>query len=338
MVHAPSANFDNFYAYIYNILITKLNWGAVNVENNIHYLENYISSLKTERNLSEKSIKAYYSDLSNLIIWMKENNCLELENVQISLYIKWLQTNRKLQDSSIKRKYVTIKTFYKYLISNKIISQSPMENCRISFKVSKLLPKTLSSLEIKKLLKSPVDDLNSLDSDFRRNICIRNIAIIELLYCLGLRIGELVNINVKDIDLEEQTILIHGKGRKERILFISSDEVMEILKTWLSLRSLFKPSNDSLFVNKYGNSLTIYSIEDIFYKYRDLSGIDSRSTPHFLRHTFATQLLNNGADLRAVQEILGHSSITTTQIYTEVSTERKKQVLLKFNARNSISF
>lgn len=311
--------------------------GAVNMENNINHLKNYISSLKTERNLSEKSIKAYYSDLLSLVTWMKDNSYQEFESIQISSYIKWLQGAKKLKDSSIKRKYVTIKTFYKYLLNNKIISHSPMENCRVSFKVSKRLPKTLSSLEIKKLLKSPVEDLNSLDSSFRRNICIRNIAIIELLYCLGLRIGELVGINVKDISLEEQTILIHGKGRKERILFISSDEVMEILKTWLNIRNLFKPSIDSLFVNKYGNSLSIYSVEDVFYKYRDLSGIDSRSTPHFLRHTFATQLLNNGADLRAVQEILGHSSITTTQIYTEVSTERKKQVLLKFNARNSIN-
>lgn len=300
------------------------------------HLNLYISALITERNLSKKSIKAYYCDLTCFISWMSENNIADIYNLQISSYIKWLQNDKNLKDSSIKRHYVTLKSFFKYLKSNKLISHSPLENCRISFKTAKVLPKTLSAIEISKLLKSPVEDLNNLSSEFRRKLCIRNIAIIEMLYCMGLRIGELVNINIEDIDLEEQTILIHGKGRKERFLFISSSEVIEKIKDWMNIRSSFNPSSNSLFVNKYGTRLSIYSIEDIFYKYKCMSGIDIRSTPHFLRHTFATQLLNNGADLRAVQEILGHSNISTTQIYTEVSTERKKQVLLKFNARNNI--
>lgn len=299
-------------------------------------LEAYILSLKTERNLSEKSIKAYQSDLSDLISWMNRNSISDMAKVQINEYIQWLQNEKKLKASSIKRKYVSIKTFYKYLLDIKHIDRSPMENCRISFKAPKSLPKTLSMPEVKNLLEAPVREYKQLNSDFRKNICIRNIAIIELIYCLGLRIGELVNINLEDIDLGEQTILIHGKGRKERILYISSSEVIDKLTKWLNARTFFNPMSASLFVNKYGSKLSIYTIEDIFYKYRDMSGIDHRSTPHFLRHTFATQLLDNGADLRSVQEILGHSSIITTQIYTEVSTERKKQVLLKFNARNSI--
>jgi len=306
------------------------------MDNIKEHLNSYISSLKTERNLSEKSIKAYYSDLSSLINWLTENNYPSITHSQINFYIEWLQNSKKLKDSSIKRHYVTIKSFFKYLINNKLISYSPFENYRISFKTSKVLPKTLSALEIQRLLKSPVEELKTLNSEFRRKVCIRNIAIIELLYCLGLRIGELVSIYIEDIDLDEQTVLIHGKGRKERILFISSNEVMEKIKNWLNVRDSFKPSSNSIFINKYGTQLSIFSVEDIFYKYRLLAGIDNRSTPHFLRHTFATQLLSNGADLRAVQEILGHSSITTTQIYTEVSTERKKQVLLKFNARNNI--
>lgn len=297
----------------------------------------YLSSLRTEKNLSEKSIKAYYSDLTSLIKWFDENNYSKFDNNTINIYIDWLQNHRNLKDTSIKRKYVTMKTFFKYLVHKKIISFSPLEDCRISFKTSKVLPKTLSSTDIERLLKSLVYDLESLNSTFRKNICIRNIAIIELLYCLGLRIGELVSINLEDLDINEQTILIKGKGRKERILFISSNDVIKRLKNWISIRYIFKPSCNSLFINKYGNRLSIYSIENIFHKYKHLSGIDLRSTPHYLRHTFATQLLSNGADLRAVQEILGHSNISTTQIYTEVSTERKKQVLLKYNARNRVS-
>lgn len=299
-------------------------------------LENYLQFLKTERNLSVNSLKAYNCDISALISWMENNNCPNFESINIGMYIKWLQEDQKLKDSSIKRRYIAIKSFLKYLKLNNKITNSPIDNYRISYKTSKSLPKTLTILDIKKLLQSQIEDLEALNTEFRKNICIRNIAIIELLYCLGLRIGELVGINMDDIDLNEQTILIRGKGRKERLLFISSDEVLYAINQWLESRKSFNSSENALFINKYGGRLSIYSIENIFYKYRDLANIDNRSTPHFLRHTFATQLLNNGADIRSVQEILGHSSITTTQIYTEVSTERKKQVLLKFNSRNNI--
>ncbi len=306
------------------------------VEKIEHNINHYLTSLKTEKNLSDKSIKAYHSDLSNFLSWLKEKEYLKIDDEIVNIYIKYLQNEKKLKDSSIKRKYVALKSYFKYLVHKKVISYSPIEDCRISFRTSKSLPKTLSRLEVERLLKAQIEDFKILKSEFRKNICIRNIAIIELLYCIGLRIGELVDINIEDIDLIEQTVLIHGKGRKERILFISSTEVIDRIKEWLEIRSLFNPLCNSLFINKYGTRLSIYSIEDIFYKYREIADIDTRSTPHYLRHTFATQLLNNGADLRAVQEILGHSSVTTTQIYTEVSTERKKEVLLKFNARNHI--
>lgn len=301
------------------------------INNNISI---YINALKTERNLTEKSTKAYYSDLSNFLSWLLDNKIDIIDITVINSYIYWLQNTRKMKDTSIKRKYVTLKSFSKYLVYKKVIMNSPFENMRISFKTSKGLPKTLSSQEMLKLLKAPVEELYNLKTKFRRTICTRNLAIVELLYCVGIRIGELVKIELKDINIEEQTLLIHGKGRKDRLLYISSTDVIEILKTWLIARDNLKPNCENLFINKYGDGLSIYSIEDIYEKYRKLAGLATKSTPHHLRHTFATQLLNNGADIRAVQEILGHSSITTTQIYTEVSTERKKQVLLKFNGRN----
>ncbi|MBI6874909.1 tyrosine-type recombinase/integrase [Clostridium aciditolerans] len=297
-------------------------------------INNYISTLKIERNLTEKSTKAYYSDLSSFLRWLKENSINTINISTINSYIFWLQNIKEMKDTSIKRKYVSLKSFFKYLVNNYIISKSPFDNMRISFKTSKKLPKTLPSQDIIKLLKSPIEELKDIQTEFRKTISIRNAAIIELLYCVGIRIGELVNIELNDITLEEQTLLIHGKGRKDRLLFISSTDVINILNTWIIERENLNPKCDALFINKYGDKLSIYSIENIYEKYRQLAGIDTKSTPHYLRHTFATQLLNNGADIRSVQEILGHSSITTTQIYTEVSTERKKQVLLKFNARN----
>lgn len=301
-------------------------------------LNQYLLSLKFEKNLTPNSLKAYKCDLSAFLNWVNESESLDLETVNINQYVKFLQEERKLKDSSIKRRFIAIKSFVKYLISQKHIETSSIENYKIAYKTTKSLPKTLSVSDVKKLLLSLSHDYSTLRSDYRKKICLRNTAIIELLFCLGLRIGELVNIDLLDMDLNEQTILIKGKGRKERLLFISSEEVLISLTKWLKIRDDFKPSTKALFINKYGKRLSIFSIENIFNKYKILAQIDHRSTPHFLRHTFATQLLNNGADIRAVQEILGHSSITTTQIYTEVTTERKKQVLLKFNSRNTIIF
>ncbi|MEK3724049.1 tyrosine-type recombinase/integrase [Paenibacillus sp. FSL H8-0034] len=196
----------------------------------------------------------------------------------------------------------------------------------------------MSIQDVQKLLQSPKEDYKELKSDYRRRICMRNNAIIELLFSTGIRIGELVNINIADLDFTQQTLLIFGKGRKERMLYLSSLEVIDVIKEWLDARSQLKPSCDALFINKYGNRLTIFSIEDIYYKYRDTSKINEKSTPHYLRHTFATHLLDNGADLRAVQEILGHSNVSTTEIYTEVSVQRKKDVLSKYNPRNQLNF
>ena len=129
-------------------------------------------------------------------------------------------------------------------------------------------------------------------------------------------------------------MLIHGKGRKERLLYLSSSDTINNIKKWLDIKS--NHLSNYLFLNRYGNPLTIHSFEDIFYKYRDLSKINHYSIPHYLRHTFATNLLTNGADIRSAQDILGHSSISTTEIYTEVSINRKQEILLKYNYRNNI--
>lgn len=160
---------------------------------------------------------------------------------------------------------------------------------------------------------------------------------IDLIYSLGLRIGEASAMNVEDYDKQEYSLRIRGKGSQERILYISSAEVREKMDRWLEIREEMEPSNRAVFLNKCGNRISIYGIEKIFYKYRDRAGITPEATPHSLRHSFATQLLNNGAGIRDVQELLGHKSIVTTQIYTEVSLNRKKLVLEKYNGRNFLN-
>nr|WP_154984226.1 tyrosine-type recombinase/integrase [Paenibacillus xylanexedens] len=301
-----------------------------------HYLRQYEIYLSVERNLSHKSIRAYLSDLNRLVIWLDSHVLHEVTRDNLRKYLEQLTSEQTLKDSTIKRKYICFKAFFNYLVQNGNLKESPIDGYGKKFKTARRIPKTLSVNEIEKLLNAPQEHMKQLHTIFRKRINLRNAAIIELLYVIGIRIGELVSIDIEHIDLEERTVLIFGKGRKERLLYISSEEVIQKIKSWLQVREYFEPQSEALFLNKYGHRLSIYSIEDIFSKFRDMSKVSKNSTPHYLRHSFATHLLNNGADLRSVQEILGHTNVSTTQIYTEVSVERKKDVLSRFNPRNNL--
>jgi len=300
------------------------------------YIKQYEIYLSVERNLSDKSIKAYRSDLNRLVEWLNDNHLHDVNRDNLRKYLEQLTSTHTLKDSTIKRKYICFRAFFNYLVQEGDIAESPISGFGRNFKTARRIPKALSVNEVERLLNAPQEHMKQLHTIFRRRINQRNDAIIELLYVIGIRIGELVNIDMEHIDLEEKTVLIFGKGRKERLLYISSNEVILKIKTWLHAREHFESKSNSLFLNKYGDRLSIISIEDIYSKYRDLSKVSKKSTPHYLRHSFATHLLNNGADLRSVQEILGHTNVSTTPIYTEVSVERKKDVLSRFNPRNNL--
>ena len=309
---------------------------AISVSALDEYIEKYISFLIIEKNLSPKSIKAYVSDLNRLHNWLKEKEVDAITSEILHSYFHSFNSSGALKDSTIKRKYISFKAFFLFLVQKSWIDQSPLNNFGRKFKTAKRIPKTLAVEEIERLLQSPLMDREQLVSPFRTRLSIRNDAIIDLLFSTGIRIGELAQIQLQDIDLKNQVVIIFGKGRKERLLYLSSTELIDKLNNWIDIREYFRPKNDTLFLNKYGQSLSIYGIEDIFSKYRKLASINEKATPHYLRHSFATQLLENGADLRAVQEILGHSSVSTTEIYTEVSVKRKKDVLSQFNPRNRL--
>ena len=248
-------------------------------------------------------------------------------------FIAHLNADLKLKDTSIRRKIITLKNFYDFLYNENIITFSPFAKLKFRFKQERKLPKTLPIKDITKILYCLSKDYNHL-SPFAKSTFVRDAALLDLLISSGIRIGEAAAITLDDIISPEHTILIHGKGRKQRLIYISSPITWERLKALIKERK--KSSNNYLFVNRYGNPLSIHGIEDIYKKYIKKAQINTKSTPHYLRHTFATNLLANGADLRSVQEILGHASVATTQIYTEVTTARKKQVLKKFNYRNKL--
>lgn len=300
------------------------------------YILKYTQNLIVEKNLSDPTVRAYNYDLNLITAWCEHNRHLHVNHQVLHLYFSELIGKGTMKDTTLKRKYISVKTFFKFLGEQDLLNGMSEFSLGAKFKKAKRIPKTLPIEEIQRLLRSIEYDMIMLKSEYRKLIATRNLAIIELLFSTGIRIGELVSIDLRDLNVGERTLLIFGKGRKERILYLSSKEVVSSLKSWMKVRKELNPQDNALFINKYGNRLTIYSIEDIFSKYRDSARITPTATPHSLRHTFATHLLDNGADLRSVQEILGHSSVSTTEIYTEVSIKRKKNVLSKFNPRNKL--
>lgn len=293
-----------------------------------NYITRFLSNIQATKNLTEKTLKAYQSDL--LQFFSIEPN---LFNPDICKFITHLSTTLKLKDSSVRRKIVTIKNFYEHLESQNIIAKNPFEKLKFKFRQEKKLPKTLSIKEISALLNCFNCDQSEL-TDFKKALFIRDAALIDLLVSTGIRIGEAASIQLSDIIKSERTILIHGKGRKQRLIYISSPITWERLNTLI--KHVKSTGGSYLFNNSNGRPISIYGIERIYEKYANKANILTKSSPHYLRHTFATNLLTNGADLRSVQEILGHASVSTTQIYTEVSNTRKKQVLKKFNYRNKL--
>lgn len=291
-------------------------------------IKNFIEYLKSTKNLSPKTLEAYSIDMKTFT--KVEKNLFE---PNIRAYVLHLQS-LGLKDSSVKRKIVTLRLFYDYLYNEKMISHSPFFNLKFKFRQERKLPKTLSICEVKRLLDCFVNETESL-SVFARRQHIRDCALIDLLVSTGIRVAEAAAIRFDDIINYEHAILIHGKGRKQRIIYISSNETWQRLLTQFKMQKKLS-STHFLFTNRNDKPLTSHSIEKIYKKYADIAKINPVSTPHYLRHTFATNLLANGADLRSVQELLGHASIATTQIYTEVSSQRKKQVLRKYNYRNKL--
>lgn len=299
-------------------------------------IDDFIQDKQHFRNISSKTVSAYRSDLMQLVKFLKQHD-LKLTD-GITAFITYLQLEQQLMPKTIKRKITTCKMFYQYLLDEHILDQDPNTGFRRNpkFIVPDTLPRVLQIKEVNKILSAVYEDYNLAQTPYRIKASIRNIAILEILAATGMRIGELSSLNIADLNLSDRSLLIHGKNRKERLLFLSSSDTYQALKKYLQSRGAFTPHSNALFLNKYGTRISIFGIENIFFKYRNIANVSQTATPHFLRHTFATELINNGADIREVQELLGHASITTTTIYAAVSSTQKKKVLRKFNYRNSM--
>lgn len=295
--------------------------------------DEFLNVVQSTKNLSEKTIVAYRSDLNDFNLFIKQN---KLSDEIVLCYVHELSKQRKLKDSTIIRKLIVLKMFFEYLYSHNYIDKNYFNAHSFKFKKERKLPKTLAVRETAKLLTFVTNQSLAAKSNFDVWRTSRNLALIDILVSTGMRIAEAANITLNDIILSEHIILIHGKGRKQRLIYISCPQTWSNLMHWLKIRKLRTINTDKVFVNRYGQPISIHGIEYIYNTIKKQSGINEKSTPHYLRHTFATNLLANGADLRSVQEILGHSSVSTTEIYTEVTAKRKIQVLNRYNYRNKL--
>lgn len=262
----------------------------MNSQKLICYLREYQDHLLNSTALSNYSKRSYNYDINQFTDFLDkscDNSNAGKLHLLLEAYLQELIYSKHLKSSTIKRKFVVIKKFFNYLECKEILHSNPFNSFSCKTSRQKNLPRVLQKSDLIRLLSSIKVQISSTSS-YHRIIAVRDLAIIDLLICTGIRIGELARINIQDYNEKTCTLLIKGKGQKERILFISSDEVVAELSDWILLRSVLNPKCDSLFVNKYGNTFSIFGIENIFYKYRDISGINPESTPHYLRHTFAS--------------------------------------------------
>lgn len=287
----------------------------------MNYLEDYIKELVI-KNYSKRTIFNYQKYILDFLDYLKKVNInlLFCDDNTIRNYLVYLH-NQKYSKKTISLKLSSLRSFFEYLNYNNIMQENPM--ILISNpKVSKSIPHTLSILEIEDIINAPNIDTK---------IGLRDMVILELLYSTGIRVNEIINIKIEDINSANKTIKILGKGNKERYVFYGHNLEL-LLSKYLQTRKEFNPQSNYLILNNLGNKITTKGISLIISKYAH--NIKSKITPHTLRHSFATHMLNEGANLRTVQELLGHKNLQTTEIYTHVSNERLRSVYLKTHPRN----
>ena len=325
-------------------------------------IHKFLDYLKFERRFSEHTAKCYGADLTQFGEFLKgavESGSSDSEmlsqshhhaeqatavatqvDVKIDQLLLSAQTDsvrsylgllneKQYSKATIARKLATLRSFYKFLVKRNHISSNPVVSIRTP-KQEKKLPRFLEYEEVKKLLNTP--PVNTW-------LGARDRAILETLYSTGIRVSELVALNMDDIDFLGEVVHIRGKGKKERIAPIGSS-ALQVIQHYMEYRNKRAQSNGNfdskvLFVNKHGKRLSTRSVRRKMDKYLKMSGLDPDISPHTLRHSFATHMLNNGADLRSVQELLGHQSLSTTQIYTHLTTTRLKEVYENAHPRNN---
>tara|TARA_B100000925_G_C21981046_1_gene462337 strand:+ start:641 stop:1540 length:900 start_codon:yes stop_codon:yes gene_type:complete len=288
----------------------------------------YLIYLKIERGLSENSIKSYSYDIQNLLRYInKYNKKLKLKDCDKKFIQEFIyKFSKNINSRSQARLLSSLKSFFNYMVFEGYTKTSPMELIE-SPKILSKLPEVLSSEEVETLINN---------SELNKGNGVRNSAILETLYGSGLRVSELINLKLSDIHSDDKLLLIQGKGNKQRLVPLGSiceSKINKYLNNVRILKKIKKTSSDIVFLNRNGNQLTRATIFNIVKEAQNRSNINKIVSPHTFRHSFATHLLENGADLRSIQMMMGHENITTTEIYTHLDTKYLSKTLNEFHPR-----
>jgi len=294
----------------------------------------YLAHCKHQKQLSEKTLKAYQIDLKqfhSFAIGRTEPLCRTV----LLDYIAYLHTS--FQPKTAKRKIACLKAFCAWLVYEELLPESPFHKIQTKFREPFHLPRTIPIDQIQLLLNAVYAAQEQASTLYQRMTLLRDIAVLELLFATGVRVSELCSLRPENVNLTEGFIKIYGKGAKERLIQIGNQDVLAALRAYQNIFAGQSQQQNWFFLNRLGGCLSEQSVRDIIRKYANACGLALHITPHMFRHSFATLLLEEDVDIRYIQKILGHSSITTTQIYTHVAAKKQKDILTTKHPRNRLA-
>lgn len=296
------------------------------------HIPTFLNYCKSQKRLDEKTIKAYKIDITQFAFFTDSLLVEELKKDTIRDYISLL--NYQYKPKSVKRKLASIKGYISFLCDERILPDNPFLGMRISLPKSLSLPRTIPLQFINEMLVEAHKRVQAQNTEYSQLNAVRDTAVLELLFATGMRVSELCNIKESDLDLSEGVLFIHGKGNRERIIEIENAEVLVSLQQYAELKNT---NTRYFFLNNRGNPISDQSARRIVHNYAKLVDQNRHITPHMFRHSFATLLLEEDVDLRYIQQLLGHSSIATTQIYTYVSSKKRRTILSTKHPRNKLN-
>lgn len=297
-------------------------------------IEEYLEHCELRKELNSKTIKAYRIDLRQFSEYVQNYNDYTDKNT-LNDYIS--NIHQQYQPKTTKRKIASVKAFFHYLAYEEILGINPFDKINIRFREPQRLPRIIPLAVIELFITAMYKEQQYAKTEFQKNSILRDIAVIELLFATGMRISELCTLKLEQIDLTSHKLLIYGKGSKERMLQIANKDVINILTQYYTTFQNDITSAGWFFINRLNARFSEQSVRAMIVKYAELAGIHLHLTPHMFRHSFATLLLEADVDIRYIQKMLGHSSITTTEIYTNVSMTKQFNILTTKHPRNNMN-
>ncbi len=285
----------------------------------------YLRFCEFQKRLDSKTLKAYRIDLEQFAAQLPSQDLSAASPAALENYIA--RMHRQYKPKTVKRKIASLKAFFRYLEYRELLNKNPFNRIQTRFREPAPLPKTIPLHVVKSMLDAVYRQQQTAKTAYQRKNALRDAAVIEVLFSTGMRISELCALHINDVDLYDRSILIHGKGAKERIIQIVNSEVIHVLEEYLKIYHHAPYENNYFFINQNGKVLSDQAVRRMINKYSALAESELHITPHMFRHTFATSLLEADVDIRYIQEMLGHSSINITEIYTHVTLSKQRNIL-----------